>query len=107
MSNKKQKFEIIDDSGNVSKHTNGAIGRSIIFRKDLQKFKISIHSESYEFQSYARLYKWTDNSGFEIVISKNPKRDYNINCAYQRTVDKTVFDPIVKELRNIAEKTFL
>lgn len=108
MATKKSFFNVIEDSGNNSVYSNGAWERTLLFRKDNIQFKISIRCESYEFQSYARLYKWTEQKGFECVIGKQPQCDYHINCAYrnENEMPKGIYDPIVKDLMEIAEKTF-
>ena len=108
MATKKSFFNVIEDSGNKAGYSNGAWERTVLFRKDNIRFKISIRCESHESQSYARLYKWTEQKGFECVIRKQPQRDYNIKCAHhnENEMYKGIFDPIVKDLMEIAEKTF-
>ena len=60
---KKTTITEIDNTGVYKGHQNGGIDQIIIFTingNNDKKFKIDMHSESYDFQSYARLFEWTD-----------------------------------------------
>lgn len=96
-------FKTITDTGIQNLHSNGGRSQTIIFKNDKdQQFKICILSESYKPQSYARLYKWTDTNGFSIITAKNPVSSYNIDISYQQQYRKNAFDPIIKDLQEIA-----
>lgn len=96
-------LKIIEDSGIVNVHSNGGRTRTIIFKIGVQQFKISIKSESYDFQSYARLYKWTEQNGFSQVIQKNPKRDFNVDISYSDRYTQSAFDSIIIYLKKLAK----
>jgi hypothetical protein len=68
------------------------------------RFKISIKSESYKEQSYATLYKWTDQNGFASIVSKNPKRDYDIDLSHRTGYMQTAFKPIIDDLKKLAKE---
>ena len=95
----------IDDTGIVSGYRNGAKTQDILFRIGENRYKISIRSETHDFQSFARLFKWTQGNGFEPLIDKNPKRDFGIDISGYRTEsDKNAFEPIISNLEQVAQK---
>jgi len=103
MATRKPKINVIENTGAVSGfRSNHATLQKLIFRIGEHKFKISIRSECYDFQSFATLSKWTDAKGFEVIISKNPKRDYGIDASSMRSVPADVFEPIVVNLNRLA-----
>ena len=94
----------IENSGILEAQINGGYRQEILFTLDKKnKFKISIMSERHTSQSYAKLFKWTDKEGFALVISKNPKTQYNIDVAYKRNVNGAAFKSIIDDLARIAE----
>lgn len=101
---KKSPFTIIDDTFIVNEHSNGGRSRTVLFsNKNKEKFRITVHSESYESQSYARLYKWTSEKGYECISSKNPLRDFFVDISYSSSYSQKAFDGIVEHLMKIAE----
>ena len=107
--NKQQTMEKlieIENIGIVKQSSNGARSQTIIFKIGNHRFRISIHSESYESQSYAVLDKWTDQSGFGRIVAKNPKRDYGIDLSYSDGYAQTAFKPIIDDLKKLA-KSFI
>ena len=100
----KPKFIVIDETPIQDRSSNGGRFKEIIFKNDKdEKFKLAILSESYVSQSYARLYKWTTENGFEIIKSKNPMKDFKIDISYRAGYLQSSFDPIVKDMMKLAE----
>lgn len=98
--------DVLLDSGMQSCSSNGGWKREIIYLDGKGgKFRIFILSESYESQSYARLYKWTDKEGWENITSKNPKKEYGIDVSYRRPeqVGADVFKPMITDLVKLSE----
>jgi len=96
------KLKKVLDTGIKRGHSNGERTQEIIFENDKnEKYRVYIESESYVDQSYARLYKWTNDNGWGLITSKNPKRDYNIDISYQENYSALTFEPIVRDLKKI------
>jgi hypothetical protein len=97
------KIKEIVNTGIKNKHSNGARDQEIILQVDTtkEKFKIFIHSESYEFQSYARLYKWNTVNGWNVINSVNPKTDYYIDLSYRTAYPQSSFDPIIRDFKKL------
>ena len=95
----------IDNTGAYEGNQNGGIDQTIIFTigNDDNKFKIDIHSESYDFQSYARLFKWTDEKGFALITNHNPKKRYGLDLAY-KPIKQNCYTGIIEALVKIAGK---
>ena len=94
--------KIIVDTGITAKHSNGARAQEIIYEaENKEKFRIYIHSESYDFQSYARLYKWSNEKGWLQIHQVNPAKDYNINLSYRPIPTYNAFAPIIRDLNKI------
>jgi hypothetical protein len=97
------KIKILSETGIFNVHSNGGRSKTVIFKLGSYQFKIDILSESFASQSYARLYKWTEQSGFSLVTNKNPMRDYKIDVSYRDNYLQTTFDPIVRDLKKLAK----
>jgi len=101
------KLITIKDSGIKEEHSNGGRDQEIIWKikETNEKFRLLIHSESYDFQSYYRLYKWNnENNKWNIITSGNPSKDYSIDIAYRRQYSAYAFDPIIKDMKKIAKE---
>ena len=86
-------------------HSNGKRRQEIIIKNDKEeKFKIVIVSESYDFQSFARLSKWTDNDGWQVITSANPKKDYGIDIAYSSSYEPSAFKPIIEDFAQLIQE---
>lgn len=97
-------MKVILNEGIKSSSSNGGRFQDIIIvNEKKEKFRIYILSESHESQSYARLYKWTNEKGWEVITSKNPKRDYKIDISHQSGYPQSAFNRIISDLTAIAE----
>jgi len=105
MKTNKQKIVIVEKTDIYELGSNGGKNQQIIFNYNNKTFKIAIRSESYDFQSYAKLSLLTIEKGFSLIINKNPETNYNINISYldMKKVSNN-FDCIIKDLTNIATK---
>lgn len=101
-------FKEIKNTGIKRLERNGSRDMEIIWeiKETKEKFRLFIHSESYDFQSYAKLSKWNDKDGWNVITSVNPHTDYNCNIAYSNQYRYTAFDPIIKDMKKIA-KSFI
>ena len=98
-----EKMTIIVNEKIKEEHDNGGRTKTVIFKNDKdEKFKITVHSESYASQSYAKLEKFTDKFN-HIHSSNNIKRDYNIDISYKSQYNTNVFDVIINEYMTLAE----
>jgi hypothetical protein len=101
------RFNKIKDTGIQEMHSNGGRKQEIIWKikETGDKFRLLILSESYNFQSYYRLYKWSEEKNeWNIVTSGNPVRDYNINIAYSSRYPSNAFDRIISDMKKIAKE---
>lgn len=97
-------WKTIVNTGIQKGSTNGSRTFEEIFVNEKnEKFRITIRSESYVPQSYARLSKWSEEKGWLVIHSKNPKRDYDIDISYHETFSVHSFDPIIYDLKKVAE----
>ncbi len=102
---KRFSLKTIKDSGIVRKHSNGGRNQEIIYKNPHgEQFRILIHSESYSFQSYARLYKWVGDKGWKIITSTNPKGDYGIDISDSTTYSPYAFDRIIADFRKLIKE---
>lgn len=104
----KQRFTLkaIKDTGIIKKHSNGGRDQEIIWKTPYgEKFRVLIHCESYDFQSYARLYKWNEtNNEWNIVSLSQPQRDYKIDISYSNSYPLTAFQPIINDFKKLAKE---
>jgi|31_taG_2_1085359.scaffolds.fasta_scaffold02094_3 hypothetical protein len=101
------RFNKLKDTGIKEKKSNGARSQEIIWKikETGEKFRVLIHSESYVFQSYFRLYKWSDaNNEWNLVTVGNPANDYNIDISYKTSYSSSAFDPIINDLKKLAKQ---
>lgn len=97
-------MKVILNEGIKPSSSNGGRFQDVILVNDKkEKFRIYVLSESHESQSYARLSKWTSEKGWEIITSKNPKRDYGIDISYQSGYSQGSFNRIISDLTAIAK----
>lgn len=94
----KNKINIIDDSGIVEKHSNNGKTQTILLEYE-SLYKIEIHVESYEFQSYAKLCVLNSNKNWTTLKEINPKSMGITNFYYPYSKD--VFKPIIDKLKDI------
>ena len=78
-----EKIETIADSGIIKCKSNDGKRQIILFEYKNLFWKLDILSESYDFQSYIRLYSSPDLGHWNLVKNGNPKIDYNISLAYK------------------------
>ena len=98
------KFKVINETAIQNCASNGGRKKDLIITNDKnEKFRIAVKSEDYDSQSYADLHKWSDTTGWNLIIRKNPKVDYDVKIAYKSVYPQTSFDNIVKDLKKIAE----
>lgn len=97
-------IKLIDDPGIKEKQSNGGRTQTLLFKVGKVFWKLIIHSESYSFQSYIRLYSGDGVNNWIIIKSGNPKKDYNIDIAYHSSYSKLVFNPIIEDYKKIILK---
>lgn len=99
-------FKTLKDSRIQELHSNGGRKQEIIWKtSEGKKFRVLINSESYEFQSYGKLYAWNDQGNeWNIISSINPVRDYQIDISYSSNYSDRAFDPIIKDFKKLAKE---
>jgi len=97
------KLVILSNTGIQKQHSNGGRAQTILFKSNTNLFKITILSESHQFQSYARLLV-KDNSGWSVIQNFNPKTDFNIDISHNDNYTPNQFDKIINTLKDIAIK---
>lgn len=100
----KFKIELIDDSGIKEKNSNGGRTQTILFKVGNIFWKLIIHSESYSFQSYIRLYSGDGVNNWTLIKGGNPKEDYGIDISYQENYPCDIFSSIITNYKDIIKK---
>lgn len=95
---------VVDDSGIVKECSNNGKTQTIIFKCNDKYWRLIIHSESYDFQSYIRLYSSSTLDNWNLIKNGNPKKDYNINVAYRKDCPDYIFNGIIEDYTEIIKK---
>lgn len=98
-----KKIETIDDTGIIKCKSNDGKMQTILFKCENLFWKLVILSESYDFQSYIKLYSSPDLGDWTLIKKGNPKRDYNISLAY-REYTQFAYSEIIKDYKKLIEK---
>ena len=98
-----EKIETIDDTGIIKCNSNDGKRQTILFKCKNLFWKLDILSESYDFQSYIKLYSSPDLGYWTLVKKGNPKRDYNISLAY-KDYTQFAYSEIIKDYKNLIKK---
>lgn len=103
---KRLTFKVLKDTGIIEKKRNGGRGQEIIWKtSEGKKFRVVIHCESYDFQSYGKLYAWNESGNeWNIISSCQPQRDYKIDVAYINRHSYSGFEPIIKDFKKLAKE---
>ena len=73
---------IIEESKIQKRNENGGLFKQAIFEQKNTIFKYVIQTDNYNSQAYAKLYAWTKEKGFSLVISKPLVEYYGSNPAF-------------------------
>ena len=98
-----EKIETIDDKGIIKCKSNDGKRQTILFKCGKLFWKLDILSESYDFQSYIKLYSSPDLGYWTLVKKGNPKRDYNISLAY-KDYTQFAYSEIIRDYKKLIEK---
>ena len=98
-----EKIETIDDTGIIKCNSNDGKRQTILFKCGKLFWKLDILSESYDFQSYIKLYSSPDLCYWTLVKKGNPKRDYNISLAYKEYTQFS-YSEIIRDYKKLIEK---
>ena len=98
-----KKFETIDNTGIIKCKSNNGKRQTILFKCGNLFWKLDILSESYDFQSYIKLYSSPDLGYWTLVKKGNPKRDYNISLAY-RDYTQFAYSVIISDYKKLIKK---
>lgn len=95
----------VDDTGIKESSCNGGTIQTLLY-VDCNGvwYKLIIHSESYERQSYIRLSSSSNRSEWAILITGNPKRDFGIDLSYRNGFSSTAFARIIKNYEERLKK---
>jgi len=95
-------MKTITDSGIIEKHSNNGHTQTILIEEKNVLFRIVIHVESYDFQSYAKLQVMDANRKWTIVHSLIPK-DYNLTNFYS-PYSQDKYKIIINDLKKVIKK---
>lgn len=95
-------WTIVQDSG-VKKLDQDHI-QEIVLSLNGEIFKIKIRHNAYDFQSSATLSVLNHEKAWTEIARRNPHNDYNTGVSYIRKPKQNQFQPIITELKSIAEK---
>ena len=98
-----EKIETIDDTGIIKCNSNDGKRQTILFKCKNLFWKLDILSESYDFQSYIKLYSSPDLGHWTLVKKGNPKRDYNISLTY-KDYTQFAYSEIIRDYKKLIEK---
>lgn len=90
-------LSIIEESEIIKKHSNGGRDKILILGIDKDRFKISIHAESYSFQSYIKIEKYSFEKSEWNFYHKLDCESYPImkSIPHNDNCDSKVFDRII------------
>ena len=97
-------IEIIDDTGIVMKNSNGGRTQTILMKYNNTYWKLVIHSESYWFQSYIRLYSSQSLENWNLIKQGNPKKDYGLDLSYKNDYKENAFFSIINDYKFLIVK---
>lgn len=97
-------IEIIDDTGIEMKNSNGGRTQTILMKYNNTYWKLVIHSESYWFQSYIRLYSSQSLENWNLIKHGNPKKDYDLDLSYRNDYKENVFFGIINDYKLLIVK---
>lgn len=92
-------IEIIDDTGIEKKNSNGGRTQTLLMKYKDKIWKLVIHSESYWFQSYIRLYSLQGVDNWALIKQGNPKRDYSLDISYRNDYRENIFFGIINDYK--------
>ena len=98
-----KKIEIIDDTGIIKCKSNDGKRQTVLFKCGNLFWKLDILSESYDFQSYIKLYSSPDLGNWTLIKKGNPKRDYNISLAY-KDYTQFAYSVIIRDYKKLIKK---
>lgn len=98
-----KKIEIIDNTGIIKCRSNDGKRQTLLFKCENLFWKLDILSESYDFQSYIKLYSSPDLGHWTLVKNGNPKRDYNISLAY-KDYTQFAYSVIISDYKKLIKK---
>lgn len=97
-------IEIIDDTGIEKENSNGGRTQTLLMKYNDKYWKLVIHSESYWFQSYIRLYSSQSLENWNLVKQGNPKKDYGLDLSYKNDYKENVFFGIINDYKFLIVK---
>lgn len=92
-------IEIIDDTGIEKKNSNGGRTQTILMKYNDKYWKLVIHSESYWFQSYIKLYSSQSLENWNLVKQGNPKQDYSLDISNRNDYRENIFFGIINDYK--------
>lgn len=92
-------IEIIDDTGIEKKNSNGGRTQTLLMKYKDKIWKLVIHSESYWFQSYIRLYSLQGVDNWALIKQGNPKRDYRLDISNRNDYRENIFFGIINDYK--------
>lgn len=92
-------IEIIDDTGIEKKNSNGGRTQTLLMKYNDKYWKLVIHSESYWFQSYIKLYSSQSLENWNLVKQGNPKQDYSLDISNRNDYRENIFFGIINDYK--------
>lgn len=88
---------------------NSSLNQTLLYAVADERFKIFIHSESYDEQSYATLSKWTKDAGWAVILKKvNLRKNYKTVITAtpfnEHLINENCFSEIEKDLLAVAKR---
>lgn len=101
---KVKSIEVVDDSGIEQEHSNGGRTQTLLMKYNDRYWKLVIHSQSYSFQSYIKLYSSQSLDNWTLIKQGNPKNDYGIDLSYRNDYKENVFYSIINDYKFLIVK---
>lgn len=92
-------IEIINDTGIEKKKSNGGRTQTLLMKYNDKYWKLVIHSESYSFQSYIKLYSSQSLENWNLVKQGNPKQDYSLDISNRNDYRENIFFGIINDYK--------
>ena len=96
------RIKVLDDDGIVEEHSNNGKSQTVLIEYGESLYRIKIHVESYDFQSYAKLYVMDTDKRWTVLKSFQPKTMGVTN--FYAPYDKDKFKPMIDKLKEILKK---
>lgn len=96
------RIKVLDDDGIIEEHSNNGKSQTVLIEYGENLYRIKVHVESYDFQSYAKLWVLDVNKRWTLLKNISPKSEGLVN--FYAPYDQDKFKPIIDKLKALIKK---